>query len=63
MSRFLFAVFTVAGLLLTAYFGVAAWRLSDELRSDVTRQIRPAASSLVSDASGQHLAYFDPDAF
>ncbi len=41
MSRFLSAVFTVAGLLLTGYFGVAAWRLSDESRSDVTGQIRP----------------------
>jgi hypothetical protein len=42
MSRFFFAVFIVAGLFFTAYFGAAAWRLSDESRGDVTGQIRPA---------------------
>jgi hypothetical protein len=42
MSRFFFAVFIVAGLCLTAYFGATAWRLSDEGRSDVTGQIRRA---------------------
>jgi hypothetical protein len=42
MSRFFFAVFIVASLFFTAYFGATAWRLSDEGRGDLTGQIRPA---------------------
>jgi hypothetical protein len=41
MSRFFFAFFIVASLCLTAYFGAAAWRVSDDGR-DITGQIRPA---------------------
>jgi hypothetical protein len=41
MSRFFFAIFVMAGLVLTPYFGTAAWRLSGEGRGDVTGQIRP----------------------
>ena len=40
MSRFFFAVLMASSLFLTAYFGVAAWRLSDEGHLDVTGQIR-----------------------
>jgi len=43
MSRFFFAVLMASSLFLTAYFGVAAWRLSDEGHLDVTGQIRPVA--------------------
>jgi hypothetical protein len=39
MSRLSFALLIVTGLALTAYFGAAAWRLSDDSRLDVTRQI------------------------
>jgi hypothetical protein len=42
MSRFFFAFFMVTSLVLTAYFGAAAWRLSGEGPSDVTDQIEPA---------------------
>ena len=41
VSKFFFALFIVAGLVLTTYFGTAAWRLSDEGRGDVTGQIGP----------------------
>jgi hypothetical protein len=43
MSRFFFAVLMASSLFLTAYFGVAAWRLSDEGHLDITGQIRPVA--------------------
>jgi hypothetical protein len=39
MSRLSFALLIVTGLALTAYFGAAAWRLSDDSRLDVTGQI------------------------
>jgi hypothetical protein len=35
----LFAFLIVASLVLTAYFGVAAWRATDDSNSDVTGQI------------------------
>jgi hypothetical protein len=43
MSRLSFALLIATGLLLTAYFGAAAWRISDDSHVDVTGQIRPAA--------------------
>jgi hypothetical protein len=43
MSRLSFALLIVAGLFFTAYFGAAAWRLSDDGHMDVTGQIRPTA--------------------
>ena len=43
MSRFFFAVLMASSLFLTAYFGVVAWRLSDEGHLDITGQIRPVA--------------------
>jgi hypothetical protein len=39
MSRLSFALLIVTGLVLTTYFGTAAWRLSDDSRSDITGQI------------------------
>ena len=51
MSRFFFAVFIAASLVLTAYFGAAAWRASEEGRADITGQIRPAIQG---DDFGQH---------
>jgi hypothetical protein len=43
MSRLSFALFIVTGLFFTAYFGAAAWRLSDDGHMDVTGQIRTTA--------------------
>jgi type 1 fimbria pilin len=43
MSRLAFALFIVTGLFFTAYFGAAAWRLSDDGHMDVTGQIRTTA--------------------
>jgi len=45
MSRlsFLFLIFT--SLMLTAYFGAAAWRLSDDGESDITGALAPAQHS------------------
>jgi hypothetical protein len=43
MSRLAFALFIATGLFFTAYFGTAAWRLSDDSHMDVTGQIRPTA--------------------
>jgi hypothetical protein len=40
MSRLAFALFIATGLFFTAYFGAAAWRLSDDGHMDVTGQIR-----------------------
>jgi|KBSMisStaDraftv2_1062788.scaffolds.fasta_scaffold903279_1 hypothetical protein len=39
MSRFAFALFIIAGLLLTGYFATAAWRVTDDNQMDVTGQI------------------------
>jgi hypothetical protein len=44
MSRLSFVLLIVTGLALTAYFGAAAWRLSDESHLDVTGHIRPPAN-------------------
>ena len=44
MSRLSFVLLIVTGLALTAYFGVAAWRLSDDSHMDVTGHIRPPAN-------------------
>jgi hypothetical protein len=41
MSQVSFALFIITGLFFTAYFGAAAWRLSDDSHVDVTGQIRP----------------------
>ena len=43
MSRLSFALLIVTGLMLTAYFGAAAWRMSDESHMDVTGHITPRA--------------------
>jgi hypothetical protein len=43
MSRLSFALLIVAGLMLTAYFGAVAWRMSDDSHTDVTGQIMPRA--------------------
>jgi hypothetical protein len=43
MSRLAFALFIATGLFFTAYFGTAAWRLSDDSHLDVTGQIRTTA--------------------
>jgi hypothetical protein len=43
MSRLSFALFIAAALFFTAYFGAAAWRLSDDGHLDVTGQIRTTA--------------------
>jgi type 1 fimbria pilin len=43
MSRLSFALLIVAGLFFAAYFGAAAWRLSDDGHMDVTGQIRTTA--------------------
>jgi hypothetical protein len=39
MSRLSFVLLIVTGLFFTAYFGTAAWRLSDDSHVDVTGQI------------------------
>jgi hypothetical protein len=41
MSRLSFVLLILTGLF--AYFGTAAWRLSDDSHVDVTGQIRPTA--------------------
>jgi hypothetical protein len=43
MSRLSFALLIVAGLMLTAYFGAAAWRMSDDSHTDITGHITPRA--------------------
>jgi hypothetical protein len=45
MSRLSFALLIVTGLVLTVYFGAAAWRLSDDNASDITGQTPPAQQS------------------
>jgi hypothetical protein len=42
MSQLSFMLLIVTGLFFTAYFGAAAWRLSDDRHADVTGQIGPA---------------------
>jgi hypothetical protein len=39
MSQLSFALLIVTGLALTAYFGAAAWRLTDESHMDITGHI------------------------
>jgi hypothetical protein len=41
MSRVSFALLIATGLMLTAYFGAAAWRLSEDSHMDVTGHITP----------------------
>src|SRR5882672_5761869 len=43
MSRLSFGLLIATGLMLTAYFGAAAWRMSDENHMDVTGHITPRA--------------------
>jgi hypothetical protein len=43
MSRLSFALLIAAGLMLTAYFGAVAWRLSDDSHTDITGHITPRA--------------------
>lgn len=43
MSRLSFALLIVACLMLTAYFGALAWRMSDDSHTDITGQIMPRA--------------------
>ena len=42
MSRFTIGLIVAASLTLTAYFGAAAWRASDDRHSDITGSIAPA---------------------
>jgi hypothetical protein len=42
MSRFTLGLAVVACLMLTAYFGAAAWRASDDPHMDITGSIGPA---------------------
>jgi hypothetical protein len=42
MSQLSFVLLIATGLFFTAYFGRAAWRLSDDSHVDVTGQIGPA---------------------
>ena len=43
MSRLSIAFLLMASLVLTVYFGAAAWRLSDDSRPDITGHIPPSA--------------------
>jgi hypothetical protein len=43
MSRPSFMLLIATGLVLTVYFGAAAWRVSDDSRMDITGHIPPAA--------------------
>jgi hypothetical protein len=43
MSRLSFALLLVTSLVLTVYFGAAAWRLTDDSHMDITGHIPPAA--------------------
>jgi hypothetical protein len=45
MDRFATKLLLVTALLLTAYFGAAAWRASDDLHPDLTGGISPASES------------------
>ena len=40
MSRLSFVLLIATGLVLTAYFGAAAWRLSDDSHMDITGTFR-----------------------
>jgi len=40
MVRLSFALLIVTGLVLTAYFGAAAWRVSDDSQMDITGTFR-----------------------
>jgi hypothetical protein len=40
MSQLSFVLLIVTGLVLTAYFGAAAWRLSDDSHLDITGAFR-----------------------
>jgi hypothetical protein len=40
MSQLSFVLLIVTGLVLTAYFGAAAWRLSDDSHLDITGTFR-----------------------
>jgi hypothetical protein len=42
MSRFIVWLAMAACLILTAYFGAAAWRASDDSRMEITGRIGPA---------------------
>jgi hypothetical protein len=41
MSRFIVGLVVAGSLMLTAYFGAAAWRASDDSRMDITGRIGP----------------------
>jgi hypothetical protein len=41
MSRFTIGLIVAASLTLTAYFGSAAWRASDDPHTDITGSIAP----------------------
>jgi hypothetical protein len=43
MSRLSFALLLVTSLVLTVYFGAAAWRLTDDSHMDITGHIPSAA--------------------
>jgi hypothetical protein len=43
VGRFSFGLLIATGLLLTGYFGLVAWRVSDGKDPDITGQIPPQA--------------------
>jgi hypothetical protein len=42
MSRFAVGLLVLVCLMLTAYFGAAAWRASDDNQTEITGRIGPA---------------------
>ena len=54
MSRFTLGLAVVACLMLTAYFGAAAWRASDDPHMDITGSIGPAESESFSEFCKYH---------
>jgi hypothetical protein len=43
MSRLSLMLLLVTSLVLTVYFGAAAWRLTDDSHADITGHVPPAA--------------------
>jgi hypothetical protein len=58
MSRLSFMLLIVTGLVLTVYFGAAAWRLSDDSHMDITGHIPPSAMAEQGDAAAQQFVQF-----
>jgi hypothetical protein len=53
MTQISYAVLIVLGLVFTAYFGVAAWRLSSDDHAEITGTIMPG-HKWVFDATVEH---------